>query len=355
MIRHRACSRGLVAVVVALVLLTWLCGVPPAVRWPARRSGPTYSKTLVVASLEKRDISWLEGSRANFDTAIYIVDNPSLSPEFRVPKNKGREAMVYLTYIIEHYDELADITLFTHPDLRTWHNSDPHDRNLLTMIESLSNAHVVRQGYFNLRCDHDPGCPDWIFLNRTSQTLPPNRSGEEQAFTLEIWDELHPGVPPPSVIAHPCCAQFAVTRERIHSNPRATYIRYRDWLLATGLDDSLSGRVMEYSWQYIFTGVSNLCPDMRVCYCDGYGLCFGGAQQFDAWMDARERHKSLTQQAARLQDMPGVESHVRELRMRADGIQVELDIVQAEAFKRGSNPRLRAEEVGRPWKPGDGY
>ena len=35
---------------------------------------------------------------------LYVTDNPSAP--LTVPKNKGREAMVYLTHIINHYSNL---------------------------------------------------------------------------------------------------------------------------------------------------------------------------------------------------------------------------------------------------------
>ena len=57
-------------------------------------------------------MEWLEKEIPDQPTAIYVVDDPyaPLHP----PKNKGHEVMVYLTYIIDHYDELADVTMFMH-------------------------------------------------------------------------------------------------------------------------------------------------------------------------------------------------------------------------------------------------
>ena len=63
------------------------------------------------------------------------------------------------------------------------------------------------------------------------------------------------------------------------------YILIRDWLLKTELTDYLSGRVFEYIWQFIFTASAIHCPSMSACYCDGYGLCFGSPENFDAWFE----------------------------------------------------------------------
>ena len=53
-------------------------------------------KELVVASLVGDDTSWLDEPFSDWKTNIYVVNDPNAS--LTVPKNKGREAMVYLTY-----------------------------------------------------------------------------------------------------------------------------------------------------------------------------------------------------------------------------------------------------------------
>jgi hypothetical protein len=55
-------------------------------------------KELVVASLVGDDTSWLDEFFSDWKTNIYVVNDPSAS--LTVPKNKGREAMAYLTYAL---------------------------------------------------------------------------------------------------------------------------------------------------------------------------------------------------------------------------------------------------------------
>lgn len=71
-----------------------------------------YTSTLVIARTKEEDMEWLEKEIPDQPTAIYVVDDPSAP--LHPPKNKGHEVMVYLTYIIDHYDELADVTMFMH-------------------------------------------------------------------------------------------------------------------------------------------------------------------------------------------------------------------------------------------------
>ena len=111
-----------------------------------------------MARLKWEDVSWtqeLEG----LDRSIYTVDDEDSS--LIVPKNKGHEAMVYLTYIIDNHDSLPGTLCFFHPHRTTWHNNVLLDLDSKTN-ESLSDAKVDRDGYFNARCHLDPSCPDWL-------------------------------------------------------------------------------------------------------------------------------------------------------------------------------------------------
>lgn len=56
-----------------------------------------YTKAFVVASIQKDDTSWIREHLPDWAVFRYIVDNAS--SDLTVPKNKGREAMVYLTSV----------------------------------------------------------------------------------------------------------------------------------------------------------------------------------------------------------------------------------------------------------------
>jgi hypothetical protein len=311
-----------------------------------------YSRTLVIGKLSDEDTSWIARELPGLNTSIYRVDAPA--SELRIPKNKGHEAMVYLTYIIDHYDELADTTIFLHPHQTTWHNNDILDSDAAKNIQHLSDAHVARVGYFNTRCHHEPGCPDWLRFDRPEEELDTYRKMEEKYFTAEVWKELHPDVPVPQAVSQPCCAQFAVSRDRVRHHPRSEYVRYRDWLLNTKLDDIMSGRVMEYSWQYLFTGKPELCPEMHVCYCDGYGICFGGPTELQNWFDMREESRALSGQAAAMYNESAYEK-AGDAETQRNALEIKLQELKIEAFERGKDPRNRAAECGRAWKEGDEF
>jgi hypothetical protein len=52
---------------------------------------------LVVASMKHENSSWLSIYFPDWKKDIYVVDDPTAP--LTVPKNKGRESMVYLTYV----------------------------------------------------------------------------------------------------------------------------------------------------------------------------------------------------------------------------------------------------------------
>jgi hypothetical protein len=55
-------------------------------------------KAFVVASQKKDNTSWLEEYFPDWEANIFVVDDSWA--QLKVPKNKGREAMVYLTWVI---------------------------------------------------------------------------------------------------------------------------------------------------------------------------------------------------------------------------------------------------------------
>ena len=313
------------------------------------------TRTLVVPLLKDADKSWISqqlSSEPDLTTAIYIVDDPQ--PPYIVPKNKGHEAMAYLTYIIDHYDTLSDITMFMHGEFLTWHNNDLQDSNSANMIKQLNSQKVFRDGYMNMRCHLDPGCPDHIH-----PVLPGSSSSDdtlnipEAVIIGSAWLELFPSFThPPPVLSQPCCAQFAVSKTRLLSIPLSQYLSHRTWLLSTPLEDRLSGRVWEYVWQYLFASVYEFCPVEHICYCDGYGYCFGGAAEYAAWFELRARKRGQ-EKVLEAEPMGEPEKEALQREIGLMGLDLHNRVLEAQA--RGLDPENRAREVGRVWKVGDGF
>lgn len=301
-----------------------------------------HTKTLVIATQQKTRISWINRELPDIETAIYIVDNDTAP--LRPPKNKGREAMVYLTYIIDNYDNLPEVVLFFHADQHTWHNNLILDLDAAEMIRRLSTDRVVRQGYMNARCHHDPGCPNWLHLDRPKTEYDLVNKPEERFFNVELWHRLHGAdTPIPKSLSQPCCAQFAVSREAIRRNSIEDYIHWRDWLMETKFEDELSGRIFEYSWQYIFTGKGEFCPSVNACYCDGYGVCFESDGKLTDWMSTHKSAEIIYRRLKAMDEGNDDGGFEAQLEMNKDIMKMEhwLNKTKVEAFVRGADLKHR--------------
>lgn len=348
----------------------------PYAQGVTKPAGSNYTRTLVLARTSAEDTSWIDEELEDMllpggllEKAVYVVDDRSAP--LHPPKNKGHEVMVYLSYIIDHYENLPDVSIFMHAHRYAWHNNAMMENDAAFMVRHLSPERVTREGYMNLRCHWDPGCPDWLHPGATVR----NVEKQEEELVASAWSELFPLDPIPSVLAQPCCAQFAVSKERILATKKQRYIHMRDWILRTPLSDYLSGRVFEYVWQYIFTLSPIACPSMHVCHCDGYGLCFGTAEAFDYWFELQYQMHEFEEElrvwyarasAIEVAMEDGKVDEDAELQIPEVGIdswldeqiaalQKEMDRRKSEAFERGREARNRALEAGRKWRDGDGF
>jgi len=223
----------------------------------------------------------------------------------------------------------------------------------------------------NMRCSWDPGCPDWMHPGEVEEDV----FKQEQSLLAKSWSELFPLDEVPSVLAQPCCAQFALSSERIQARPLSSYVWYRDWLLHTPLSDYISGRIWEYVWQFVFTGNNIFCPKVHTCFCDGFGVCFGGEDQFNEFISVRQQMQGKEGELREWEDKgkaieeakdegrfeeaqqldvpePGKD---KELKEQIQTLRGDVDKRKKAAFERGMNPANRAMEAGRRWHEGDGY
>jgi len=81
---------------------------------------------------------WLAEFSPDWQAVVYVTDrtsddpapsNTSLIKPHHLPVNKGREASVYLTYIIQHYHSLPDYVVFIHGKRYQIHNGKPASSN----------------------------------------------------------------------------------------------------------------------------------------------------------------------------------------------------------------------------------
>ncbi|KAL9088541.1 MAG: hypothetical protein Q9159_003031 [Coniocarpon cinnabarinum] len=229
-------------------------------------------KALIVAAMKGDDTSWLDEHLSEWERYIYVVNDPKAN--LTVAKNKGRESNVYLTYLIDNYDNLPDYMLFLHALRYQWHNEDPMYDGL-PMIRSLRLPHVAEEGFANVRCTWMLGCPNEVKPRLDSTTAGADEYSRVrvEAAYADAHRHFFPHRPVPTEVGAHCGAQFAMTRDKVQERPRSDYEMYRKWLWDTKLDDDVSGRVLEYTWHIIMGKPSVHCPDAGDCFCEKYGLC----------------------------------------------------------------------------------
>ncbi|EPS34679.1 hypothetical protein POX_a00349 [Penicillium oxalicum] len=244
-------------------------------------------KVIVMAKLREEPTDWVQEELPDWQRAIYIV-NPTEKARadphvLTTPVNKGHESMAYLTYIIDHYDTLPSTIVFLHAHRAgfnmAWHTDAPLHDNVNAM-RMLQTDFVERNGYVNLRCNWNPGCREahrfnahvteqiWWDVFQGTSTPPLNSSSpfEQELSTRKYMRK-------PAQVGAACCAQFAVSKSQVHARPRDDYVKFRQWVIETDLNDAMSGRVMEFLWHVIFGMEAVYCPDEELCYCQVYGKC----------------------------------------------------------------------------------
>ena len=211
----------------------------PTQLW-SKSANDAESAAIVLASTTKDDVTWINSFQNSSKIFVYTADDPDAG--LSVPVNRGHEAMVYLTYIIDHYFQLPSVVVFMHAHRFTWHNPVMFGFDSFELVQRLNLDRVRRIKYMNVRCEQDPGCPDWLHLDEEGDSL----KHQEQRIIATCWKELFPFDEMPKRLAQPCCGQFAVARDRLQAIPLSRFVYYRDWLLRTELTDYFSGRMVGY-------------------------------------------------------------------------------------------------------------
>jgi len=256
----------------------------------------TATKHLVIASFTAQNVSWLSQIPSEWTIKRYLMDDPHPSPPaLSVPRNQGREAMAYLTYIIDHYDALPDYMIFTHGHERSWHQMEP----LQMKVRALNLTALDEENYISLRCGDQMGCEKRPYID----TKHPNWSGEDHM--CDFWSTIVPHEPCPRYVSYKCCAQHAVTKHAVRLRSRKDWERIRAPIMhdlkdnkgwGAGATDWLGGMYYEKFWHLLLlgSGVPEYCPSVEHCQqvhfsnaiiCDGDtdATVFEG----DAWMDTR--------------------------------------------------------------------
>ncbi|CAJ2502443.1 Uu.00g098370.m01.CDS01 [Anthostomella pinea] len=294
---------------------------------------------LVVASLLKDDISWTQNVPIpNLNIIRYVSDY--LDAEFHPPvAKKGREALIYHTYMHDFYDDLPDISIMIHADETSWHVEDVLNASMTFALSHLDLDQVLERQYFNLRVSWEGACPDWI--NTTFLDEQDDVHKLEEPYMHEAFSENFATNKVPEILGGPCCSQFAVTKDAVKRHPQSQYRQNMDWLVQTDWNDYIAGRVWEHMWPFLFRGEAVDCAIEWKAYCRMYHICFN--------VRSRELVDSMAKEKKELEAKIHILKEVLDpqgglaARKRMEEIAVTLQIELERALERGRNQTLRME------------
>jgi hypothetical protein len=195
-------------------------------------------KTNIVVSRYKKNVDWVYKINGNINKVlIYDKENPD--NEYNVPINKGNEASVYLKYIVDHYDVLPEYTFFVHDEEYAWHHSG-------SIIDKYNEAISSNKLYYNIN-DGALMSEEFIIIAVHSELV-------WNYFWLWYDVFIEPYIKKESLPNidftrnHRAGAQFLVHRDLIVNLPKCFYENLYNWIIITDLDNSLSGRFLEWTW-----------------------------------------------------------------------------------------------------------
>lgn len=230
-------------------------------------------KAVVLASYKTQDVSWLPQLDSNLTSGWeiyrYVSDQPTEddpSDWLYVQNDEGREALAYLTFIIDNYKSLPDYTAFIHGHNRAWHQPE----SVVDRLSALNLTAVKDAGYISLQY-HGGGCDEATRFYYDGSHVQDTRRG---TMIKDFWDDMlkpHGFGELPPVIGRPCCAQFSVHKDAILKHSRKFWKHMREPLLIGDdhqrprwRDDFLSGHAIglyyENIWHILFGKLAINCP-----------------------------------------------------------------------------------------------
>ncbi|KAG4034558.1 hypothetical protein MFRU_003g05160 [Monilinia fructicola] len=201
-------------------------------------SAPSINLIIVTSALKDYSTAWTKDIQTE-NLAVIKYNPPALS-------SKGSEALIYLNYIYEFYDNLPSISIFSNE----WDESKS-PLSETELINQLNLSTVQSHGFLPF-CLQDPSQVeiDDSIISSFHKNFPNDRIPDK--------------VPAP-------CTKFAASRDAIRLIPREQYLLHASLLEAC--DTPGAGKNWDVMWQYLFLhgDTTEVVPSRLLCL--GWGLC----------------------------------------------------------------------------------
>lgn len=214
-----------------------------------------------------------------------IVDaTVSMMPLYLAPVNRGCEAMLYLTAIIDALRDpqgIPDYIIFAHAHWWGPHGYFAKDFQIYNILNTLSSktklsSNLDQLDYLSLQCaNNPPGWNHW-YLKNPEQNMDPYKS-ELVGFLVKAWDEYFGPAglgDRPERLLSPANSEFIISKAALSSRPTEFWVDARHWLLSTSNFITLDAAIaMEYLWAMIFTNQPIVDVPQEECLCHLYDIC----------------------------------------------------------------------------------
>lgn len=191
-------------------------------------------KRAIMSAHYNEDLSWLECT--GLPKFIYSKTN---SKYRLVEKNKGQEIPCFLSYIIDHYDNLPEKTLFMHGHRISGHMDYNADEIIPKLNWDLDDFFSINKRSWYQEISRE------VFLDQ----------GAYDIWLGHNWYIFQNYLPFPDKVKFYSGAQFVVHEKYIRQYPKQFWITLYEWVQGTYLSNFITSRIFEYTWHYIFTKV----------------------------------------------------------------------------------------------------
>lgn len=203
--------------------------------------------THIVVSRYDRPTAWTQAfTERGFPVLLYEHGTNVHNP-YNLPGNFGKEASVYLKYILDYYHSLPPYVVFLHDEQFSWHHQGDISKCVLAQqgkSDKYKNFNKVKLGSI-----HNVG--GWwrdmdVWFTRYLEPVIGSHS------KYGDW-----------TVDKPCCAQFVVHRDRIRQFPRTFFEDLYGWISTTPWPSGQTGRFLEWTWELLFARKHDVASNLQ--------------------------------------------------------------------------------------------
>lgn len=200
----------------------------------------------IIVARYNENIEWLKNEMEN--VVVFNKGEPLCIDNEIIVENKGRESETYIRYIIDHYDNLPDILVFT--QARISDHFPGADINYLIELKDQALLHSKSQNFFvhtdvgtNRYFDKEWNISEYGYY-LTDNYL------HNKHISFYDWFVEHINSTYPNPICVYGAAVFSVKKENVLRNPIEYYKKLIN--LVNHHSNPIEAHFFERSWYYIF-------------------------------------------------------------------------------------------------------